>query len=133
MAYTDEQIDALVASAIDLFANGDSLRRAALKLDVSRSTLNAWLLDEKYVGQYTRARIIRADYHADEIQDIKHDCISGLVPPDVARVAIDASKWQASKMDKERYGDKQTTEITGKDGGAVDMTWTITHVTAETK
>lgn len=37
------------------------------------------------------------------------------------RLQVDTMKWQLSKMLPKVYGDKVTTEITGKDGGAVQV------------
>lgn len=117
MTYTDEQKAAYVAQALDLMCDERlSMRQCAERLGIANTTLCDWLISNEFAGQYARARIIRADGHACEIDDYKRQCVRGEIPPDVARVAIDASKWQASKMDKERYGDKQTTEIVGKDG-----------------
>lgn len=131
--YTDEQRAELVRQALELMCDERlSMRQCATRLGVSSSMLCDWLISNEFVGQYTRARIIRADGHACEIDDYKRQCVRGEIPADVARVAIDASKWQASKMDAARYGDKQTTEIVGKDGGAIkiDSTMTASDATA---
>lgn len=58
--------------------------------------------------QYTRARLRRADSRADKIDTITDQLLSGEVPPDVARVAIAAIQWQASKENRDLYGDRQT-------------------------
>lgn len=38
-----------------------------------------------------------------------------------AKVIMDAYRWQAARENPTRYGDKVRTEITGKDGGPVEV------------
>ena len=42
-----------------------------------------------------------------------------------AKVMIDARKWTASKLKPKKYGDRISKEISGPDGGPVDMKWTV--------
>ena len=43
--------------------------------------------------------------------------------PDVQRdrLSVDARKWVASKLKPKKYGDRLATEITGKDGGPIQL------------
>ena len=38
-----------------------------------------------------------------------------------ARLQIDARKWILGKMNPKKYSDKQTVEMTGANGGPIDM------------
>jgi hypothetical protein len=49
---------------------------------------------------------LRADWHAQRIEELADKVEAGLIPPDAGRVAIDARKWTASKLRPKRYGDK---------------------------
>lgn len=76
-------------------------------------TVWKWLYeDEAFASLYTRAIQARAMAHADTIDDLSERVVSGELPPDAARVAIDAKKWVASRLLPRVYGDKQTVEAT---------------------
>jgi hypothetical protein len=78
-----------------------------------------WLANNKeFRDQYARAREVQADVLADEILDIADDSSD----PAKARVQIDARKWLAGKLRPKVYGDKVSQEITGADGGPVQVT-----------
>jgi hypothetical protein len=38
------------------------------------------------------------------------------------RLQVDARKWIAAKLKPKKYGDKQQTEVTGADGGPLQIT-----------
>ena len=44
------------------------------------------------------------------------------------RLRVDTRKWALSKMLPRKFGDKNTTEVTGPDGGAVKHTVEVTFV-----
>lgn len=85
-----------------------------------------------FAAKYARARELQADAHADEIT-----ALSDEEPPQVvaeggaARVdagwvtwqknRIDARKWVASKLKPKKYGDAATLELTGGNGGPVEV------------
>lgn len=73
----------------------------------SAETLRRWKRDNpEFCGIYARAREARADLRSERIDGYIAKLIAGELAPDVARVAIDAQKWQASKEQPRRYGDK---------------------------
>mgnify|MGYP003335998155 FL=1 len=66
------------------------------------------------------------DYYVDD---------EGKLKPDLEHIArsrlrIDTRKWMLSKMLPKVYGDKIITEVTGKDGGPVEMQATKIDVLA---
>lgn len=106
----------------------------------SMSMVFRWLADDKYKNfreQYTFAREVGLESIADEIMeiadedpevteikdrngnvvDIKID--SGYVA--YQRNRIDARKWILSKQLAKKYGDRTVTELTGADGGAIQI------------
>ena len=66
--------------------------------------------EEDFRDKYARAIQSRAIHHAEEISLISQQVMRGEVPPDAARVALDAMKWTASKLLPKVYGDKQIVE-----------------------
>ena len=66
--------------------------------------------EEEFSERYARAIQQRALAHADEITLISQRVMQGELPPDAARVALDAMKWTASRLLPKVYGDKQIVE-----------------------
>lgn len=78
------------------------------------STAFAWLASRpSFREMYTRARETRADTRFEKIDDVVADMRAGIIDSQMARVEIDAIKWQASKESAVHYGDKVTQEHTG--------------------
>ena len=88
-------------------ASGASLRDLCAAHNVSMGSLHAWLTAPERVERYTRARVERASAHAAKIEQLADDVESGTLPPDVARVSIDARKWIAARLDPKSYGDNK--------------------------
>lgn len=98
------------------------------------SQIMRWIdADENLCEKYTRAREAQADFMADEIVEISDSEAevvvdqNGVARKDSAdiqhkRLRVDARKWTASKLKPKKYGDKVTTEHTGKDGGSIQVT-----------
>jgi len=116
-----------------------SILRSLGRVDPSHyrvSRLFVYFFDEPtspdFAAKYARARDLQADAHADEIT-----ALSDEEPPQVvaeggaARVdagwvtwqknRIDARKWVASKLKPKKYGDAATLELTGGNGGPVEV------------
>ena len=75
-------------------------------------TIWKWMNEkESFSQKYARAIAARAMAHADEISDLTKRVVSGEVPPDVARVALDGLKWTASRLLPKIYGDRQTVDV----------------------
>lgn len=85
-------------------------------------------------AMYARARARRADVLADEIVAIadEKDVVASYNGEEVTlaldstavarnRLRVDARKWAASKLRPGTYGDKTTTEHTGKDGAPIQI------------
>ena len=68
--------------------------------------------DEEFLRHYTRAIQARAIIHAERIDELAEMATKGEIPADVARVAIDAKKWTASRLLPKLYGDRTQVEAT---------------------
>lgn len=81
-------------------------------------TIRRWKIEhEEFCANYARARAARADVRAERIDGYVKQMIAGDLKPEVARVAIDAEKWQAGKEMPKRYGDK-IAHVGGDEGDA---------------
>lgn len=127
-------------------AEGDSLRVICKgKGTPALSTVFKWLSDfPSFSEQYARAKEEQAEKFADEIVEIADET------PDIEPVydrngelvemklsssyvawqknRIDARKWVAAKLKPKKYGDKIQTEVSGPDGGAIEVAASTTEV-----
>jgi hypothetical protein len=102
----------------------------------SMTTVFKWLANtESFAQQYARAREQQADLYAEQTVDISDEDIATVSRGDddnavivfdstaVARnrLRVDARKWYASKLAPKKYGEKVTQEVTGANGGPVNM------------
>ena len=99
------------------------------------STVRGWVLDdvEGFAAQYARARDMQADKMVDDILEIADDGrndtyldADGNERTDQEVIArsklrVEARKWIASKFAPKKYGDKQAVELTGANGGPVEV------------
>lgn len=131
-SYTQQVADAIC----EQLAYGQSLRAICASEDMpSKTTVMRWLAaNAAFRDQYACAREQQADAYADEIVQIsdeadvsiKHDGEDVRLALDSTAVArnrlrVDARKWVASKLAPKKYGDRIAQEITGGDGGPVDV------------
>lgn len=101
-------------------------------------TFFAWLgKDEELANQYTRVKESQAEVLGEEMLDIsddgKNDYMEKLGPDGStayvlngehvqrSRLRIETRKWLMGKLRPKKYGDLVRQEITGKDGGAVEI------------
>lgn len=114
--YSPEMADRICHS----LSEGISLRTICLDPEMpGKTTVFRWLAANKeFRDQYARARECQADAIADEILNIADEAEDAAK----ARVQIDARKWLAGKLRPKVYGDKVSQEITGADGGPVQVT-----------
>lgn len=148
--YTEE----LAIEVCARLAEGQSMRKIAKDEHMpSTVTIFAWLRKhEEFLNQYEKAKSECADMYAEEIIEIADDSSNDYI--DVAdengetgatrlntehvqrsRLRIDARKWVASKLKPKKYGDKTTTELTGRNGEPIqtDNKFTVEFVNADSK
>ena len=102
---------------------GQGLRRVCRENEdfPPESTVRQWVKNNpEFYAQYTSAREIGYEAMADELLDIsdgeKEDSAA-----DRDRLRLDTRKWLLSKCLPKIYGDKTSTEITGKDGEPIQV------------
>ena len=100
-------------------------------------TVLYWLRDkEEFLRQYTRAKEEQADLLVEEMIDISDDGSNDLMTitkgdesyevenkevVNRSKLRVETRKWIASKLKPKKYGDKVQNELTGKDGGPIQV------------
>ena len=104
----------LITEICERVAQGRSVASVARDEDMPcHMTIWRWMnSDEAFCERYARAVQARAMAHADRIDDLAEQAVRGEIPADVARVAIDAKKWTASRLLPKLYGDRTQVEAT---------------------
>lgn len=125
--------EAMIDTVLDHMHEGLSLRKACIVAGVSAPTFILWVSSDPVLAeQYARAREACIEKVADELLEIADAPVgmtdngstdSGAVQKQ--RLQVDTRRWLLSKLAPKKYGDKITTEVTGKDGGPVQSVTTI--------
>jgi hypothetical protein len=122
-------------------AEGESVRSIVKDEDMpAASSIFRWLLDhdkKAFWEQYEKARNIQAELMFEELLEIADDSSSDIetrtnVNGDEYEVAnhefiqrsrlrVDTRKWYLSKVLPKKFGDKAAVELSGKDGGAIEV------------
>lgn len=107
-----------VRTAIELIEEGSSEQAACERVGIARSTFRQAAV--RYGdASYARACEALAKDQVEKLESVVQEMRDGLIAPDVARIEIEARKWISSKLFRPTWGDR--TEITGKDGGALQV------------
>lgn len=134
----------LAAEICRRLAEGETLTAVCQDVGIARQTVYTWVLDnhEGFADTYARARHLMALGWADDLDEIARDRrgdfvldAEGKMVPDVehimrSRLRIDTRKWLLGKVLPKVFGEKVITEITGRDGGAIEMQATRIDVLA---
>lgn len=134
-AYTPE----LAAEICERLAAGESLRAICQGDGMpDERTVRRWAMDnvEGFSPQYARARDIGLDAVADEMLDIaddgRNDWMENNDPENPgysfngehssrSKLRVDTRKWYLAKLAPKKYGDKTSMELTGANGGPVQI------------
>lgn len=104
-----------------LLSEGNTLI-SIVKMDgmPSHEGVYCWMRNNPdFAENYARARAIQADYYAEEGIEIANK--AGPMDAAVAKLQIEARKWYAGKIKAKKWGDRQTTELSGPDGGPIPV------------
>ncbi|EMI4427806.1 ubiquitin carboxyl-hydrolase [Providencia rettgeri] len=104
-------------------AEGESLRSVCNRQGMpSKATVFRWLSENaEFRDQYAKATEQRADALFEEMLEIADDVLPDSAEVAKAKLRIDTRKWSLARMSPKKYGDKVTQEITGADGGAIQI------------
>lgn len=118
MAYSAEERESKLTDIFKKIEDGLSLRKALDKVNIPAITFYEWIdKDDEKAKQYARACKQRTENKKDSIADdynaepqyIVNDDGSKRIDPawvQLQRLKIDAKKWELSKEDPKKYGDK---------------------------
>jgi hypothetical protein len=88
----------------------------------SERTVYTWRRSHPvFAADYEEARKWRAEARVDFIDGIAQRLEAKEIDPQTARTLFDIERWQAAKEAPGRYSEKTTTELTGKDGAAIQI------------
>jgi hypothetical protein len=108
-SYSDE----LAEEICEAIASGGALYKMVEKLDhwPDERTIYRWLeKNDAFRQKYARARERQADRRNEEIVVIADEAKDA----NIARLQVDARKWQASKLAPKKYGDRVELEHSGE-------------------
>jgi len=111
---------------IELIEAGSSENAACEKVGINRATFRSAALKARAGDEYARGLTALANAQAEALEKTIDDMRAGVIDAQMARVEIDARKWFASKFLPKQYGDKQTLEHTGTDGGPMRVEGSLT-------
>jgi hypothetical protein len=139
---TTELMDAIC----NRLTEGESLRSICRDDGMpSLGTFLRWVTqDVELKEQYALALKVRADYLLEEIFEIADDSTNDYVEKlnkdgstyvavdsehiNRSRLRVDVRKWSMGRMNPKKYGDFSKMEVTGADGGAVEVVNKIERV-----
>jgi hypothetical protein len=126
---------ALFDKICELIADGKSVREIVeMKGMPSRATFRQWhMRTPELQAQYDRACLDREEVYFEQIiaiaDDTSHDTIATEKNGEQmnsewvtrSRLRIDARKWTLARMNRKKYGDHITEELTGPNGGPLQV------------
>ncbi len=106
--YSPDMVDSICAR----IGAGESLNQICKEKGLpKRTTVLGWMQKHPYLNdKYAKARLVQADFYADQIIEIADN---PKIEYQRARVMIDARKWKACKMHPRNYGDKVAIDHSG--------------------
>ena len=122
MGRPSKYTDTLALTICRRIAEGESLSKICKTPGMpTKSTVVGWTFKhDDFYEHYARARETQAQLLADELFDIADDK-KGDVQRD--RLRADTRKWYLCKVLPKIYGEKKALEITGSDGGPVQIVY----------
>lgn len=116
--YSEDVADTICA----LISEGKSLRSICEREDMPcRLTVFRWLREHQgFCDQYAHARDAAADWHAEAIIEIADTAVDKEDAP-AKKLRVDARMWVAAKLKPRVYGTNTRQELTGANGGPIEM------------
>ena len=123
MAYSEEQKEEILNNIFNIIESGKSLRFALSQIPLSSSTFFIWIEeDPEKSKQYVYVTDIRTELKFESIEqdyseEPQRDAETGRIDSawvQLQRLKIDAKKWELSKLNPKKYGDKIQQELSGQ-------------------
>ena len=123
MAYSKEQKEEILNNIFNMIESGKSLRFALSQIPLSSSTFFIWIEeDPEKSKQYAYVTDIRTELKFESIEqdyseEPQRDAETGRIDSawvQLQRLKIDAKKWELSKLNPKKYGDKIQQEHSGE-------------------
>jgi hypothetical protein len=123
MAYSEEQKEEILNNIFNMIESGKSLRFALSQIPLSSSTFFIWIEeDHEKSKQYAYVIDIRTELKFESIEqdyseEPQRDAETGRIDSawvQLQRLKIDAKKWELSKLNPKKYGDKIQQEHSGE-------------------
>ena len=105
------------ARALDLMRNGASLCEVAADLGVSFETLNKWRKDDRH-AKFGKALDLGVDLAQAWWERLGRAGAAG-------KVDVQPALWIFTMKNRFRWSDRTETEVTGKGGGAIAISWPL--------
>lgn len=115
--YTDEIAERIYSEMV----NGKDMVEICQADDMpDRGTVYRWMVQRpEFAALCARAREALADYEFYRAKKLADECTEENV--NSARVKLNHLQWRIMKVSPKNYGDKTRSEITGADGGPIEM------------
>ena len=123
MAYSEKQKEEILNNIFNMIESGKSLRFALSQIPLSSSTFFIWIEeDPEKSKRYAYVTDIRTDLKFESIEqdyseEPQRDAETGRIDSawvQLQRLKIDAKKWELSKLNPKKYGDKIQQEHSGE-------------------
>ena len=123
MAYSEEQKEEILNNIFNMIESGKSLRFALSQIPLSSSTFFIWIEEDPGKSkQYAYVTDIRTELKFESIEqdyseEPQRDAETGRIDSawvQLQRLKIDAKKWELSKLNPKKYGDKIQQEHSGE-------------------
>ena len=123
MAYSEEQKEEILNNIFNMIESGKSLRFALSQIPLSSSTFFIWIEgDPEKSKHYAYVTDIRTELKFESIEqdyseEPQRDAETGRIDSawvQLQRLKIDAKKWELSKLNPKKYGDKIQQELSGQ-------------------
>ena len=123
MAYSEEQKEEILNNIFNMIESGKSLRFALSQIPLSSSTFFIWIEEDPEKSKhYAYVTGIRTELKFESIEqdyseEPQRDAETGRIDSawvQLQRLKIDAKKWELSKLNPKKYGDKIQQEHSGE-------------------
>ena len=123
MAYSAEQKEEILNNIFNMIESGKSLRFALSQIPLSSSTFFIWIEEDPEKSKhYAYVTDIRTELKFESIEqdyseEPQRDAETGRIDSawvQLQRLKIDAKKWELSKLNPKKYGDKIQQEHSGE-------------------